>query len=106
MERKSNLAIARFRRSWLWLALLPLLLAGTAQAAGAPTVDDRAGLFSAATTQKANQVLEHIYRTTAPAKEVAVERPKLAHVPKPVGQRDDLQGLRRGPVHQLLPHIP
>jgi uncharacterized protein len=86
MHQKTTAGLARLRRGVLWMALLPLLWAGAARAA-VPTVEDRAGLFSAAAVQKANQIVDHIYRMTAPAKEVAVET--LATLPSGVEADDE-----------------
>ena len=57
---------------------LPLLLfllfglLGTTARAAALAVDDQAGLFSSEVVQKANRVIEHIQRDTAPPKQVVV----------------------------------
>lgn len=66
------------------LALVAVLaMTGLGHAAGAPTVNDRAGLFSRGAVSEANQTLERIYKNTQ--KQVFVETlPSL-----PAGQQAD-----------------
>ncbi|MFO0578293.1 MAG: TPM domain-containing protein [Polyangia bacterium] len=56
------------------------LIAAPALAATAPSVEDRAGLFSTSTVSTANQIVDRIYSNTAPHKQVVVET--LATLPR------------------------
>ncbi len=92
MDRGSRLRTTCFRRTLLVLAMLPLFQSGLVQAA-VPKVDDRASLFSAQAVQKANQVVEHIYEQTKPAKDVVVQT--LLSLPSGVEADDEAERIFR-----------